>query len=125
MRKFLISLMIITIGSMPFVASSTCKAAEIKGAVVFNYQDGEKKPCAAVELKSYKDFALDLWVSDVDDLVNLENDWEAGLAVAYKVPIQVIKGIDVGLGYAIGGRQILTHDSELIHGAYLSGTIRF
>ena len=116
MKKILIAFLAISTGW--FIVSSSARAAELRAGYLFNTNEGERKPIVAYELKEWEktNIALDLWATDLDDLVNNigEGDWEGGLAVSYKLPIEKYA---LRLGYAVGAKAPLSSEAELIHGA--------
>lgn len=126
MKKLIILFLTISVGWM--IWSPHARAVEIKGGYFFNYTDGEQKPIVAVEIYSFdeidnrlKDLSVDLWATDLDELVNgISNDWQGGLALSYKLPVK-IKNLSLALGYAIGARRPLDDIHEFIHGVTTLG----
>jgi len=121
MRKIILVLVI----SLALIGIARAEV-NLKTAYLLNYQDGEQKPIAIADLVTWKGLSGGIWAGDFDDLMNgISKDWEAGIEANYK--LTTIKGIDLGVGYAIGARSPLDADkTELIHGATLVvGTIKF
>ena len=98
----------------------------LKAGYILNYADGEQKPIALAQIKEYKGLSLDLWATDFDKMFGgISYDWQGGLAINYKIPV-TLKGIEFGIGYAIGARSPLAEEHEFIHGATMVvGTIKF
>ena len=128
MKNLILAILIcFTVGTTLLVGDFSSAKAEVavKGGYILNYQDGEQKPIAIVDLVTWKGFSGGIWATDFDKLIGgLSYDWEAGLETSYK--LATIKGIDLSIGYAIGARSPLAKEHEFIHGATLvAGSLKF
>ena len=105
--------------------SSARAEVKLKTAYMLNYDDGEQKPIVMADMVEWKGINAGIWAGDFDDMIDgISNDWEAGIEANYK--LITLKGIDLGVGYAIGARSPVAKEHELIHGVTLVvGTLSF